>query len=254
VGNEPSRPSNGPIAGVFFDLGGTLYSYEFRSLMGQANGAALKRLGFDPSAPEVRAAGRAAASEIQKTYAVRRSFIHRDLFRDRLARTATLLGVAASAAELEQFCVENTRNIIEHMPPRHDAVATLRSLRSRGLYCSVVSNADDEYLGVVIERHGLDQLLDDWTSSEEADSCKPDVQIYEVALAKAQLEPTDVLFVGDSLHHDVAGAHAAGIRSVLFEEPDVTTPLTEGLTAAAEPDYVIHDLAELAAIVDGLNT
>lgn len=252
--NKPSGSSQAPVAGVFFDLGGTLYSYEFRSQMGQANGVALKRLGFDPSAPEVRAAGRAAASEIQKTYAVRRSFIHRDLFRDRLARTAALLGIEAPPEVLDQFCVENTRNIIEHMPPRDDAAPTLRALQQRGLYCSVVSNADDDYLGVVIERHGLDQLLDDWTSSEEADSCKPDVQIYEVALAKAQLEPADVLFVGDSLHHDIAGAHAAGIRSVLLEEPNVTTPLTEGLTAAAEPDYVIHDLAGLLAIVDELNT
>lgn len=251
--NSHSNNDHGSVTGVLFDLGGTLYSYEFRSQMGQANASALRRLGFDPSATDVREAGRVASAEIHQKYASRKSFVHRDLFRDRLERTAALLGVIASPEVLQQFCIETTRNIIEHMPPRHDSVSTLQALRDRGLYCSVVSNADDDYLGAVIERHGLDQLLDDWTSSEEADSCKPDAQIYAVALAKAKLDPVDVLFVGDSLPHDVAGAHAAGIRTVLLEEPDVKTPLTEGLAAKATPDYVIGDLTQLVAIVDDLN-
>lgn len=243
----------GPVTGVMFDLGGTLFSYEGRKEMGQANGAALMRLGFDPAAPEVKAAGRAASEEVQRVYATRRSFRHTDLFRERLARTAELLGVEAPAAVLDQFDLENVANIIEHMPPRHDAADTLQALLEMGLYRAVVSNADDTWLGPVIERHGLADLLVDWTSSEEAGSCKPDTLIYECALAKAQRTAAEVLFVGDSLEHDIAGAHAVGMPSVLIVNEGAATPLAQGLEATATPDFKIEELGDVLRIVEEIN-
>ena len=36
------------VAGVLFDMGGTVFGYESRALMGRANEAALRRLGLDP--------------------------------------------------------------------------------------------------------------------------------------------------------------------------------------------------------------
>lgn len=243
----------GPVTGVMFDLGGTLCSYEAREQMGQANGAALLRLGFDPAAPEVRAARRAASEEVQRVYATRRSFRHTDFFRDRLARTAELLGAAAPAAVLDQFDVENVRNIIEHMPPRRDAADTLQGLVERGLYRAVVSNADDTWLGPVLERHGLADLVVHWTSSEEAGSCKPDTAIYECALTKAERTAAEVLFVGDSLQHDIAGANAVGMRSVLIVNEGATTPLAHGLEATATPDFEIHQLGDVLGMVDEIN-
>lgn len=241
------------VSGVLFDLGGTLFSYEHREQMGQANAAALARLGFDPADPDVRAARRAASEDVHRAYADRRSFRHADLFRDRVARTAALLGVEASAEILEIFDAENLRNIIEFMPPRRDAASTLQGLVDRGVYRAVVSNADDDYLGPVIERHGLDGLLDDWTSSEEAGSCKPDTGIYDLALAKAATSAADVLFVGDSLEHDIAGANAVGIRSVLIVNEGVPTPLSDGLETTAVPDFRIERLRDVLDIVDELN-
>jgi len=252
--DDPHRPApSAPVTGVLFDLGGTLISYRSRQQLGRASATAFQRLGLDPGSPEVREARRAAALEVERDYAARRSFLHRDLFRDRIARAAALLGVDAPVEILDQFTVENTRDLIRHMPPREDAASTLRALRDRGLYCAVVSNADDDFLHATIPHHGLDALLDHWTSSEEADSCKPDRQIFEHALRKARLAHEEVLFVGDSLHHDIAGAHAVGMRSVLISEAGITTPLTEGLEASATPDFAIECLTDLVAIVDDLN-
>ncbi len=244
--------TTGPVTAVMFDLGGTLCTYEAREQMGQANGVALTRLGLDPTDPRVKAARRDASEQIQQLYATRRSFRHTDLFRDRLARTAELLGVDASASVLDRFDAENVANIIEHMPPRHDAVDTLQGLADRGLYRSVVSNADDSWVGPVLERHGLAHLVDDYTSSEEAESCKPDRGIYDVALAKAGCRAQEVLFVGDSLQHDIAGAHAVGMGSVLIVN-DGAAPLAHGLAAAAKPDFEVDQLVEVLDIVDEIN-
>jgi putative hydrolase of the HAD superfamily len=249
---QGSRAGGTKVAGVLFDLGGTLITYEGRDQIAQAAAAALVRMGLDPAAPEVRAARRAAAEEVEREYATRRSFLHRDLFRERVARTALRLGVDPPASVLDQFTVEHTELLVRHMPPRPDTIATLQELRARGLYCAVVSNADDDYLHAALEHHGLAPLLDDWTSSEEAASCKPDPGIYDHAVRKAGLASDQLLFVGDSLQHDVAGAHRVGLRSVLISDGS-PAPLSTGLEAVAEPDFRIEQLAELVPIVDGLN-
>ncbi len=43
---------------------------------------------------------------------------------------------------------------------------------------------------------------------------KPDPAIYAMALAELQTPPARVLAIGDSLHTDIGGAHAAGIDSL----------------------------------------
>ena len=240
------------VTAVLFDMGGTLFSYAAREQMGRANAAALQRLGLSPDDPGVRAARQRASEDVERAYAARRSFLHRDLFRDRVARTAELLGITAPPEVLSRFDVEQREAVIEHLLPMPDAHDTLRGLRARGVYTGVVSNADDDYLGAVLRRHGIDALVDDWTSSEEADSCKPDGRIYEYSLAKAGRTAAETLFVGDSPQHDVAGAARAGMRTVLLGEPGAVAPLSHGLDAT-EADFEVRTLFEVLAIVDGLN-
>ena len=117
----------------------------------------------------------------------------------------------------------------------------------------VVSNADDDFLDELMELRGIAAWVDDRTSSEEAQSCKPDQRIFEVALRKAARDASETLFVGDSLAHDVAGAHAAGMRTVLIEEPDSVAPMSIGLDASVPADFTVRTLAEVVAIVDTAN-
>jgi putative hydrolase of the HAD superfamily len=248
------RGHGGPaeVTAVLFDLGGTLCGFDARAPFGTAHVAVLRRLGLSPDDPAIDEARRRAFEEVEREYAARRSFLHRDLFRDRITRTADLLGVTLSPEVLARFEDEQRQAIYEHMLPRHDATETLRGLRARGLYVAVVSNADDD-LGLLLVRHGLDALLDDWTTSEEADSCKPDRQIFEFALAKAGRAAAETLFVGDSLQHDIAGAHAVGMRTVLIGEPGTVAPLSHGFDATVAADFVVRTLAEVPPIVDRLN-
>jgi putative hydrolase of the HAD superfamily len=241
------------VTAVLFDLGGTLFGYERRQEIGRPSLAALRRLGLDPDDPAVSAARRRASEEVEREFAARPSFLHRDLFRDRIARAAALLGVTAPEEVLARFDQEHLQAILDHLVPRSDARETLLGLRARGLYTAVVSNADDDYLGALLQRHGLDVLLDDWTSSEEARSCKPDRMIFECALAKAQRGAGETLFVGDSPQHDVAGAHALGMRTVLIGEPGTTAPLSHGLDAPQSADVEVRTLAEVLGVVDVLN-
>jgi len=241
------------VTAVLFDLGGTLFGYERREEMGRPTRVALQRLGLDPDDPTVVAARQRAGQEVEAEYAGRASFLHRDLFRDRVSRTADLMGIRAPADVLARFDEEHLQAILEHLVPRPDAASTLTALRQRGIHTAVVSNADDDYLGALLRRHKLDPLLDGWISSEEARSCKPDRAIFELALARAGRSASETVFVGDSPEHDVAGAAAVGMRTVLIGEPGAVAPLSHGLAATGVADAEVRTLTEVLAVVDGLN-
>ena len=95
----------------------------------------------------------------------------------------------------------------------------------------------------MVERAGLQEVLHHWSSSEEAQSCKPDPGFFEHALEKAGVAAEGVLFVGDSPAHDIAGARAMGMTTALIRDDE--NPVAMGDT---EPHHRISQLSELLAI------
>jgi HAD superfamily hydrolase (TIGR01509 family) len=123
---------------------------------------------------------------------------------------------------------------------------TLAALRDRGIHTQIVSNIDDEQLGPMVARFALAPLLDAWTSSEEAGSCKPDARIYAYALAKAGCDAAQVLFVGDTIAHDVVGAAAVGMATAWL-----TADARAEAIAGHPAEHAIAALGDVVAIVEG---
>lgn len=97
-----------------------------------------------------------------------------------------------------------------------DVEPALAGLRDRGLTLIAVSNWDCS-LPRVLERCGLDGLLDSTVTSAGTGSRKPDPGIFRAALEVAGCEPAEALHVGDTPEEDVVGARAAGIRPLLID-------------------------------------
>jgi putative hydrolase of the HAD superfamily len=97
-----------------------------------------------------------------------------------------------------------------------DVLPALAALRDRGLMLIAVSNWDYA-LPRVLERCGLDGLLDGTVTSAATGSRKPDPAIFRAALELARCAPDEALHVGDTPEEDVAGARAAGIRPLLID-------------------------------------
>ncbi len=241
------------VNGLLFDLGGTLFSYSGRRRMGKAIMETVADLGIEAEPADIGAAWGNASRDAMRRFAREPYFLHRDLFRTTLEAFAAGFEREVGDALAERFHAAQRQATIDNLPIRDDTADTLEALKERGLYLAIVSNIDDDYLDPIVAKHGLERWLDHWTSSEEAASCKPHTGIYHYSLEKAGLAIGETLFVGDSLHHDVAGASAVGMRSVRIKEEGISTPLTEGLEVTAEPDYEITSLTELIDIVDALN-
>ena len=130
---------------------------------------------------------------------------------------------------------------------RDRATETLVELRGRGLHLGAVTNADEDHLQGFLDVLGFAKYFDTWLSSEGARSCKPDAAIFHQALRQAGCAPAEAIFIGDTPAHDIDGAAAVGMRTVLITD-GLDVP-GRALAANHQPDYVIRQLPELLDIL-----
>jgi 2-haloacid dehalogenase/putative hydrolase of the HAD superfamily len=161
-----------------------------------------------------------------------------DIEKTTLDETLTTLGVTTDVAPYAQRLVDYWRT-----PPLHrDALPFFERI---GLPVCIVSNADHDDLVAALARHNLNVTA--VVSSEMARAYKPDPRIFEVALQETGWNRDSVLHVGDSLHSDIGGARAAGIRGVWLNRTtrihDVGDPDTH------PPDYQVPDLLAVCRLL-----
>lgn len=114
-----------------------------------------------------------------------------------------------------------------------DAAPALAALRARGLRLVSVSNWDCS-LPEVLDRVGLLNALDEVVFSAGAGARKPEPEIFRQALELVECGPHEALHVGDNPEEDVAGARAAGIRTLLLDRDGVRVPTTEATITSLE--------------------
>jgi HAD superfamily hydrolase (TIGR01509 family) len=235
---------NPDLKAVFFDFAGTLFSdRDLRDAHLQQLRRVGELTGVNTDDAALRSAYRQVMGVAYRRIAGRSWYTHRELFGTAFAAMAEHLGGQLSPATIDDLVDRQYQATIEHAQPRPDCVTTLRALRERGLQVHLVSNIDDEQLLPMLDRMAIAPLLDGWTSSDEAKSCKPDAEIFRYALAKAGVSAEQVLFVGDSVGHDIAGPAAVGMRTALL------TADAKSVDAAEQPDFLIETLCDVLTIV-----
>jgi phosphoglycolate phosphatase len=139
----------------------------------------------------------------------------------------------------------------EYYPPRSLVTTTLfpgvretlQELKKRGHRLAVASTKKGPGILRVTEHFGITALFDRLQGSEDM-SYKPAPDVIHAVLESQQWETHDTIMVGDT-DADILAGFAAGVA---------TCAVTYGALAAAElaaldPDYIIHSITELPAIV-----
>ncbi len=107
------------------------------------------------------------------------------------------------------------------------SVDALHALAATGVVLAIVSNSDGT-LEARLRARGVCQVGPGAGAAVKAvvDSAvvglrKPDPAIFELALRATGAQPARTLHVGDSVHYDVVGARAAGIRALHLDPFDL---------------------------------
>lgn len=170
----------------------------------------------------------------------------------RFARLLDVLGVAdpggAIAGELTGAHMGMLVGLVR-TPSHH--LAVLDALRER-VRLGLCSNWSWTPAAIaILESTGLRERLDAVAISHDVGVRKPRPEIFAAALDALGVPAAEALHVGDNLDADVVGAAALGIRTVWITRRVADAAAARARTPGARPDWVVADLAELAAIVEG---
>jgi putative hydrolase of the HAD superfamily len=105
---------------------------------------------------------------------------------------------------------------------------------------AIVSDAQTAYALPELHAVGIGHYFDPIIVSGNFGYRKPDQRLFQFALDGMQLEPAEVLFVGNDLYRDIHGPQKLGIKTVYFKSGEMTSNKGD-----AAPDYTIHHFPEL---------
>jgi HAD superfamily hydrolase (TIGR01549 family) len=114
-----------------------------------------------------------------------------------------------AAAEMERRWAESA-----HFELFEDALPALALVRGAGLKVGLLSNSSRD-LGEFVSHHGLE--ADAHLTSFAHGKTKPHASIFRALLDLLDVVPGEALMVGDTLHDDIEGARAVGMRAVLLD-------------------------------------
>lgn len=229
------------LRGIFFDLDDTLIGYT--EAMKQALVAVSQEVG--PTHPDL--SPERLGSTLQSAYQARYGYgtpgfaelatlplpdLRRQLTDDALSR----LGMfdAALAAQMRNIYAVAEQAALRAFP---EVVETLAALRPH-FYLGVITNGPSAMQREKLETLALASWFDIIVVDAEFGHPKPDPRIFAYAAQTAGLTEHELLFVGNSLEDDIAGARAAGWQSVWLNRSGM--PQTEHT-----PDYMIARFGEL---------
>ncbi len=125
----------------------------------------------------------------------------------------------------------------EQWEPYPEVLEALRRAHERGLVQGVVSDWGTD-LVPLLHAHEVTRHLDFVVASAAVGAAKPHPDIFRFALARADLKPAEVVYVGDSYVSDVLGARAVEIAPVLLDRegkaPAVDCPVVSSLLEVLE--------------------
>ena len=165
---------------------------------------------------------------------------------ERFTRTLRTMGLQDTeldhlAEKLRRTHMGRVRAVTSAPAPRVEAMKTIAARFRLGL----ISNFDDSETGhLVVHDTGIRSLFDAVIISADTGVRKPNPLIFRQILEMMELEPRDILFVGDTPHEDVAGAKRVGMHTAWIRRRNKELP-----AEIPAPDIVITDLAELPAAI-----
>jgi FMN phosphatase YigB (HAD superfamily) len=182
-----------------------------------------------------------ARSEIEKNLKeIKFEKVIFDFFRK--LNLSTSDGVYGSFLEVYYEPVTDQLTLVE------GAKKVLKFFKDQNLKIGLISNTifPERFHLRELKRFGLYPYLDAHFFSSEVGLRKPHPRIFQLALEKLGVDPSEAVFVGDRLKEDVGGAQNVGMKGILKyqEGRDYTVPV--------RPDARVMELKELPETVSKL--
>jgi FMN phosphatase YigB (HAD superfamily) len=240
---------NKQLKAILFDMGSTLLEFEnstwdvLRRLSTEKGYEFLKEKNL--SLPNFEEFSETLTAEFVKA----RSEIEQSLkelkFEKVISDFFTKLNFSTSDGIYGSFLEVYYQPVTDQVTLVDGAEKVLKFFKGKNLKIGLISNTifPEEFHLRELKRFGLYPYLDAHFFSSAVGFRKPHPQIFQLALEKLKVDPSEAVFVGDRLEEDVGGAQKVGMKGILkyHQGRDYTLPIT--------PDGQVMELKELPEVV-----
>ncbi len=101
------------------------------------------------------------------------------------------------------------------LPPAPGARDLILKMQQSGLQLIIATSATSEELSLLLKAAKVDDLLEEATTSSDAEHSKPEPDIVEAALKKLHLEPDQAVMLADT-PYDIEAASKCGVETIAF--------------------------------------
>ncbi|MFH1873600.1 MAG: HAD family hydrolase [Pseudomonadota bacterium] len=207
------------IKAVFFDVGNTLFFYNYDFLRGLLE----ERYQFDVSNEELEATSKI----IQKSFGkmIREGMSHTEIAYEAYFSWFRAIGIREDK-------IDHIIQTINTHPFKHlfwakmadGAIDTLNWFLDRGYKLGIISNAEGQ-IERLIRHAGIEDCFEIILDSHDVGYHKPDERIFKKALKTLKVNPQEAVHIGDLIEADVLGARAAGIEPILIDRDNCYTDI-----------------------------
>lgn len=120
----------------------------------------------------------------------------------------------------DRFEIQFLDEILQHNELVEGTVDLLNYLSDKKYKLHVLSNGFEEVTTRKCRFSGISHYFKTITSADEIGIRKPQPEIYEYALKKANAETADSIMIGDDWIADIEGALAFGMKAIFFDRFD----------------------------------
>jgi putative hydrolase of the HAD superfamily len=216
------------IKAVFFDLYHTLVRYE--PPQEELEAQALKDFGIEVS-PEVFQRPLLKADEFIYQEIARRPLSQRSQ-EEKMSLYAQYQGILLKEAGIkaDEKLILGMLGKMQQFKMKlvlfDDVAPALDDLKGRGLILGLISNIERDITATLNEL-GLPSWLKIMVTSLDSGFNKPQPEIFQEALRRAGVQPSEAIYVGDQYNVDCIGADQAGMKGVLLDRHDYFEEITD---------------------------
>ena len=206
---------NQTIEAVWFDLDDTLFDHTYAVCCGLDAVRLECHLGGRPSS-ELAVHYNRALNSVYPAH-LRGEFGFTEMRRRKLGLFYKSIGIAANeASPMEEFHCIYDMAYGTHRRATEGSVEVLANLKGLGISLSILTNGKQADQEQKLRDIGLEWMIPNLMTSEEAGATKPDAKIYRWALERTSQVAGNVLMVGDNLENDVEAALRSGLHAAYY--------------------------------------
>lgn len=208
-----SRSGKIMIKNIVFDIGNVLAAFCWKQYISE--------LGIDPALEDRLA----AATTCNRLW---REIDHGVIPLDDIV-TAMIATDPEIEEQIRLFFKDRRRLVMEY----DYSAGWLKELKSRGYRIYLLSNYSEDHFQYISRTFNFFGLEDGRVISYQEKCLKPERRIYEILFERYGLVPEESVFLDDS-PENIAGAIAAGMHGIVFEDYDTGRQALEKLLGVSE--------------------